>query len=655
VTEFDRRNDPTLLARVLDALVDAFADRVAAALERLLRARGAEGDDSWGLVSQKTPPCWIQPDTYIEACRSGAVAGARLWRRQWLAPRDAVLAWVESESRAGRSNGGVKKGETLKQWSVRWFEARKARGLRGGRADIGRFKKWITPRLGTLAMVDITKVDIERWVEWIDARVQDEELAWKTAQNAWGLVSRAMRDALKSKNLSLRCRDSNPCLDIEPPDRGTVRTRPYLYPSEFLKLVTCEGIPLAVRHAYALAIYVYPRAGELEVLQWESVDLEHGVISLRCAVDHNAREVRAPKGKAPREFEIEPELLPLLRAMRTEKPQATRVFEPWPLDKDRADELRANLQVAGVARTALFASDATRRNLTYHDLRATGATWAAIRGDQPLRIMHRAGHKHLATTMMYVREAENLRAGFGTVFPPLPSGLRQAPRMSQGTSQGAGPRLKTPANRPVMRFGVRDSKPRQRSDVVGFRCDSVSRSTGTDAFGRDSGDASPFRTGSEPPGAFTDVMASFTAAHRSFFVTALRFYTAAPKPGRGDLPMPHIETPFDLPGAPADAAALLDRHSDRIAHAVRALSRQVPRLADYAIAVVIDTPQPGGRRRVRIDAFARIDAEQMPGVAPLAPLLADAAPEGMLHLIVLSDAWRSHTLVPEQAGSTALH
>ena len=246
-------------------------------------------------------------------------------------------------------------------------------------------------------------------------------------------MSRAMRDAFKSKNLSLRCRDSNPCLDVEPPDRGTVKSKPYLYPSEFLQLVTCEAIPLAVRRAYALAIYLYPRAGELEVLQWESVDLEHGVISLHCAVDQNTREVRAPKGKAPRQFEIEPELLPMLRAMRAARPKAAHVFEPWPLDKDRADELRANLQVAGVARSALFASDATRRNLTYHDLRATGATWAAIRGDQPLRIMHRAGHKHLTTTMMYVREAENLRVGFGQVFPRLPAVLIEGGEASCAT------------------------------------------------------------------------------------------------------------------------------------------------------------------------------------------------------------------------------
>ncbi|MDO9019902.1 MAG: hypothetical protein Q8S73_01840 [Deltaproteobacteria bacterium] len=100
MADLERRHDPTFLARLLDALIGAFAERVAVALERLLRARAAERDESWGTVSQKTLPGWIQPDAYVEACRSGAVVGARLWRRQWLAPREAVLAWVDAESRA---------------------------------------------------------------------------------------------------------------------------------------------------------------------------------------------------------------------------------------------------------------------------------------------------------------------------------------------------------------------------------------------------------------------------------------------------------------------------------------------------------------------------------------------------------------------------
>jgi hypothetical protein len=35
----------------------------------------------------------------------------------------------------------------------------------------------------------------------------------------------------------------------------------------------------------------------------------------------------------------------------------------------------------------------------------------------------RAGHKSFSTTEGYIREAENLRDGFGEVFPPLPPSL----------------------------------------------------------------------------------------------------------------------------------------------------------------------------------------------------------------------------------------
>ncbi len=60
-------------------------------------------------------------------------------------------------------------------------------------------------------------------------------------------------------------------------------------------------------------------------------------------------------------------------------------------------------------------------------LRAHLKSAAVKRGDEPLRIMHRAGHKDLTTTMGYVREAENLRAGFGTVLPPSLFGTGGSP------------------------------------------------------------------------------------------------------------------------------------------------------------------------------------------------------------------------------------
>ena len=78
------------------------------------------------------------------------------------------------------------------------------------------------------------------------------------------------------------------------------------------------------------------------------------------------------------------------------------------------------MEKAGLTRADLFASDKTRKAMTFHDLRATGITWCAARGDEPLRIKQRAGHATFSTTEGYIREAENLGASFGDLFPSCP-------------------------------------------------------------------------------------------------------------------------------------------------------------------------------------------------------------------------------------------
>jgi hypothetical protein len=80
-----------------------------------------------------------------------------------------------------------------------------------------------------------------------------------------------------------------------------------------------------------------------------------------------------------------------------------------------------------VKRADLFASDATRKAITFHDLRATGITWCAVRGDDALKIKQRAGHSTFTTTEGYIRDAENLREGFGAVFPRVPAELLAKP------------------------------------------------------------------------------------------------------------------------------------------------------------------------------------------------------------------------------------
>ncbi len=190
--------------------------------------------------------------------------------------------------------------------------------------------------------------------------------------------------------------------------------------------------------------YTYARAGELEALMWDDVDLEHGVIQINKAIDRETGDVKSTKSGETRRIPIEAELRPLLERLY-ETRAGDRVL--WmPDNEDRAVMLRQHLELADVTQSDLFADNERQKHITFHDLRATGITWMAVRGDDPLRIKQRAGHVSFSTTEMYIREAENLAAGFGEVFPPLPRelgaatelpGLRSKDRSKLGAREAA--------------------------------------------------------------------------------------------------------------------------------------------------------------------------------------------------------------------------
>jgi integrase len=312
---------------------------------------------------------------------------------------------------------------TVADWFDRFATAREARGLTSVRDDRGRFVHHVAPVFGELLMSAVTRADVERLVRTLDAKVQAEQLSWKTAQNVWMLVSKMFRESVRSKVQELRVRTDNPCIDVAPPDRGSRKAKVYLFPNELGALLSCDRVPLRWRRMVAVSVYLGVRAGELDALQWDDVDLAHGIVHVHRALDRSRPgKAKATKTDTARRFRIEPVLLPLLVAMRAESGGSGAVFPPLKLT-GRSEKLRAFLQRAKVDRAELHASDATRKPLGWHDLRATCATWLAVRGDDPLKIMQRLGHRNFNTTMLYVREAEQLREGFGEPFAALPDVL----------------------------------------------------------------------------------------------------------------------------------------------------------------------------------------------------------------------------------------
>jgi hypothetical protein len=174
------------------------------------------------------------------------------------------------------------------------------------------------------------------------------------------------------------------------------------------------------------------------------------------ALDRRTDQVERTKGMHNRRVPIEPALMPLLVTMYAKAQGQGRVLPDYPSGRDMARGLGRWLRRAGVARAELFEKSATGKQLTFHDLRATGITWLAVRGGDPLKIQQWAGHEHFSTTQGYIRTAEAVAAGFGEPFPALP----EIPRPSDTTEKRPSNRTRqsfTAAQVVEIRRGGRDS------------------------------------------------------------------------------------------------------------------------------------------------------------------------------------------------------
>lgn len=333
---------------------------------------------------------------------------------------------VEAKRRAMQPSPPPPKGKTISEWFASWLDERERRGLTSVRTDRGRWSKWIEPQIGDLEMAGDTEMlreALERLVQYLDEAVREGKLHWKTAKNTWGLVSKAFDDACRSKTLVLRIRKDNPASGIRGPDQGAERGKQFLYPSEFRALMDCAEVPPRWRRLVAVQVYLYCRAGELEALHVSDVDLEHRTVHIHRSVDRDHDgALKETKTNNPRRVPIEPNLLPLMKRLVLEAREERRErLVPMPPLCDLAKRLRKYLRWSGVHRAELYGTTATSKQITWHDLRATAATWLAIRGEAPQDIMAKAGHENMETTMCYIRLAAVLHADKSSVFPNIPA------------------------------------------------------------------------------------------------------------------------------------------------------------------------------------------------------------------------------------------
>jgi integrase len=249
----------------------------------------------------------------------------------------------------------------------------------------------MAPRIGRKAIAGLTRDDVEDVRDALDAAVAARKrnggragLSGARARNIWNVLTCLMREACTSKRRELRVRADNPCATVQPPDKTDPKTKTFIYPVEFLKLVACEEVPLAWRELYAVACYLYLRPGELRALRWADVDFDAGVVRVTKAYDEDAQAIKPPKTRnGVRDVPIPTALVPLLKVMRE---RADADDDPVvPLMAERCENLRSiclrrHCAHAKVTRSRLTEQTATTMKINFRSWRDTGITWLALAG-----------------------------------------------------------------------------------------------------------------------------------------------------------------------------------------------------------------------------------------------------------------------------------
>jgi integrase len=430
--------------------------------KRAYRGRISLVDGSRPWITCPPSPCSPQAEerareriaARAEQARGAGVTGAAFG----IKPRRSAAAATKAPAPAV---------ETSAEWFERFHKAKEARGLSSVAEMRGRAKKWILPAFADKAMSEVTREDLEAVVLRLDQAVSAFQvhgpgagrLSPSTAANVWGDLVHAFDEAVRAKDAGLRALTSSPARDVRGPETGADREGQILYSDELVALLSGRSVrpdgldvPMYRRRCYAMAVYTKARSSELEALTAEDVDLVHDTITISKQVDRACKATEtAParmatkqtKTKRVRTIDIEPSLRALVEELvQSPAGQGGRLVH-MPPPEDRAELLRKDLRTVGITREALFIEhDPLRRAIVFHDLRDTGLTHMAVRGDSPIVIQWAGGHTDFKTTQGYLTRGRVEARRIGTPLPPLPSrvfyicpALPQGPRQTERRRQ----------------------------------------------------------------------------------------------------------------------------------------------------------------------------------------------------------------------------
>lgn len=248
----------------------------------------------------------------------------------------------------------------------------------------------LLPVFGHRTMASIGFEDIDDWYAGLNPKTK--------TMNAriYGFLSSFFHAAVKRREIAY-----NPCV-IKGASNVRRNREPVPATLEELAVMT-DKTPEQYRLMVQLAAWCAMRSGELTELRRKDVDLKALKVRIHRAVTwvDGKPVIGDPKNESKRTVAVPPHLKPMMEAHLKTVP-AGRDQLLFPARRNPNEHMTPSMKATWYSR-AKKAAD--RPDLTFHDLRHTGATFAAATGATLKELMDRLGHSTTAAAMRYQHAA----------------------------------------------------------------------------------------------------------------------------------------------------------------------------------------------------------------------------------------------------------
>jgi integrase len=346
------------------------------------------------LPSGRFQAAYQGPDGKLHTAKS--TFGARDDAESWLSDRRKEIdreLWNPGAAKAAKKKPSI----TFAVYADRWVDTRRVKGrsLRPRTKAHYRklLKQHILPTFGSKQLRSITPEMVDRWYENTAVGTPT------TRAHCYSLLKTIFESARTGRE---RIIEVNPCL-IDGAGRAERVIKPRPASIEQLEILV-TNMPERLRLMALLGAWAALRFGELVELRRSDIDFVEGVVNVQRGAVRVGGEfvVGDPKSAAgTRSVALPPHLLPAV-----EKHLADYV-------PNKPDALLfpsaggTHLQPSTLYRHFYRARAAAGRDdLRWHDLRHTGAVYAAQAGGTLAELMARLGHSSPAAALRYQHQAE---------------------------------------------------------------------------------------------------------------------------------------------------------------------------------------------------------------------------------------------------------